>query len=108
MTMLHTRIAYPKQDTKMPSQRDEGFRPDVMAATQETGFRAACFRSLTRERDSDQRLREWRAQTAIILGSGLNALVGEAAPRTHRPLFSEFAEIAQPSVPGHCRSVCFR
>jgi cyclic-di-AMP phosphodiesterase PgpH len=33
MTMLHTRIAYPKQETKMISQRDEGFRPDVMAAT---------------------------------------------------------------------------
>ena len=33
MTMLHTRIAYPKPDTKMLSQRDEGFRPDVMAAT---------------------------------------------------------------------------
>ncbi len=33
MTMLHTRIAYPKPDTKMLSQREEGFRPDVMAAT---------------------------------------------------------------------------
>jgi hypothetical protein len=33
MTMLHTRIAYPKPDTKMISQRDEGFRPDVMAAS---------------------------------------------------------------------------
>jgi putative nucleotidyltransferase with HDIG domain len=32
-TMLHTRIAYPKQETKIISQRDEGFRPDVMAAT---------------------------------------------------------------------------
>ena len=34
MTMLHTRIAYPKQDTKTNGPRDEGFRPDVMAATQ--------------------------------------------------------------------------
>ena len=34
MTMLHTRIAYPKQDTKTSSPREEGFRPDVMAATQ--------------------------------------------------------------------------
>ncbi|MBA3881946.1 MAG: HDIG domain-containing protein [Chthoniobacterales bacterium] len=33
MTMLHTRIAYPKQDTKMPSMRDDSLRPDVMAAT---------------------------------------------------------------------------
>ena len=32
MTMLHTRIAYPKQETKMIGQRDEGFRPDVMAS----------------------------------------------------------------------------
>ena len=33
MTMLHTRIAYPKPDTKVISQRDEGFRPDVMASS---------------------------------------------------------------------------
>ena len=33
MTMLHTRIAYPKQATKTPSVHDEGMRPDVMAAT---------------------------------------------------------------------------
>ena len=33
MTMLHTRIAYPKPDTKTTSQRDEGFRPDVMASS---------------------------------------------------------------------------
>ncbi len=33
MTMLHTRIAYPKPDTKMVSQREEGFRPDVMASS---------------------------------------------------------------------------
>ena len=31
MTMLHTRIAYPKQDTKTPGLRDEPMRPDVMA-----------------------------------------------------------------------------
>ena len=34
MTMLHTRIAYPKQETKTSTSREEGFRPDVMAATQ--------------------------------------------------------------------------
>lgn len=33
MTMLHTRIAYPKQDTKTTTLRDETQRPDVMAAT---------------------------------------------------------------------------
>ena len=33
MTMLHTRIAYPRSDTKVISQRDEGFRPDVMASS---------------------------------------------------------------------------
>ena len=33
MTMLHTRIAYPKQETKAGGMRDEGLRPDVMAAT---------------------------------------------------------------------------
>ncbi len=33
MTMLHTRIAYPKQDTKTTTLRDETLRPDVMAAT---------------------------------------------------------------------------
>jgi len=33
MTMLHTRIAYPKQDTKITSIRDDGAQPDVMAET---------------------------------------------------------------------------
>ena len=33
MTMLHTRIAYPKQETKTTSLRDDDLRPDVMAAT---------------------------------------------------------------------------
>jgi cyclic-di-AMP phosphodiesterase PgpH len=31
MTMLHTRIAYPKHDTKFTGMRDETLRPDVMA-----------------------------------------------------------------------------
>jgi putative nucleotidyltransferase with HDIG domain len=34
MTMLHSRIAYPKPESKFPTTRDETFRPDVMAATQ--------------------------------------------------------------------------
>ncbi len=33
MTMLHTRIAYPKHDTKITMLRDDGAQPDVMAAT---------------------------------------------------------------------------
>ena len=33
MTMLHTRIAYPKQDTKITLLREEGPPPDVMAGT---------------------------------------------------------------------------
>ncbi len=33
MTMLHSRIAYPKPETKTPSQRDETLRPDVMTVT---------------------------------------------------------------------------
>jgi putative nucleotidyltransferase with HDIG domain len=33
MTMLHTRIAYPKQDTKITMLRDDGAQPDVMAET---------------------------------------------------------------------------
>ena len=35
MTMLHTRIAYPKQETKTVGggTREDGLRPDVMAAT---------------------------------------------------------------------------
>src|SRR5713226_7071924 len=33
MTMLHSRIAYPKQETKTFGPRDESLHPDVMAAT---------------------------------------------------------------------------
>ncbi len=32
-TMLHTRIAYPKQETKTSTMIEDGLRPDVMAAT---------------------------------------------------------------------------
>jgi putative nucleotidyltransferase with HDIG domain len=32
-TMLHTRIAYPKQDAKITMLRDDGAQPDVMAGT---------------------------------------------------------------------------
>ena len=33
MTMLHSRIAYPRPESKFPTPRDETMRPDVMAAT---------------------------------------------------------------------------
>jgi putative nucleotidyltransferase with HDIG domain len=33
MTMLHTRIAYPRAESKFPTPREEGLRPDVMAAS---------------------------------------------------------------------------
>jgi len=33
MTMLHSRIAYPKPEPKFPTARDNSMRPDVMAAT---------------------------------------------------------------------------
>ena len=33
MTMLHTRIAYPKQATRGITLRDEASPPDIMAAT---------------------------------------------------------------------------
>jgi len=68
-----------------------------------------------------QRLRDWRAETAIILGSGLSGIVPSAPADTRQPEasnfmhrkpltmhaelpeipYSEFGEIPQPSVPGH-------
>ena len=47
-----------------------------------------------------QRLRDWNAQTAIILGSGLSSIVPEAAGTEAIP-YTGFPEIPQPSVPGH-------
>jgi purine-nucleoside phosphorylase len=46
------------------------------------------------------RLREWRAETAIVLGSGLNTLVSGLTNDQIVP-YTDFAEIPQPSVPGH-------
>jgi purine-nucleoside phosphorylase len=46
------------------------------------------------------RLREWRADTAIILGSGLNGLVDDA-PSDQIVPYTELAEIQRPSVSGH-------
>jgi purine-nucleoside phosphorylase len=47
-----------------------------------------------------ERLRDWKADTAIILGSGLNALVQEAAAEDTLS-YSEFSELPKTSVPGH-------
>ena len=47
-----------------------------------------------------ERLRNHRAETAIILGSGLNSLVVDPARDQIVPC-AEFSEIPQPSVPGH-------
>jgi purine-nucleoside phosphorylase len=45
-------------------------------------------------------LRDWHAETAIILGSGLSSLVVDPAKDQIVP-YTEFSEIPQPSVPGH-------
>lgn len=50
--------------------------------------------------DSIQQLRNYRAETAIILGSGLSSLVVDSARDQIIP-YPEFSEIPQPSVPGH-------
>ena len=47
-----------------------------------------------------QRLRDWNAQTAIILGSGLSSIVPEGVGADAIP-YTEFPEIPPPSVPGH-------
>ena len=47
-----------------------------------------------------EKLREYKADTAIILGSGLNSLVVDPAKDQIVP-YSEFSEIPKPSVPGH-------
>lgn len=47
-----------------------------------------------------QRLRDWQAKTAIILGSGLGSIVPTASAGNAVP-YTEFSEIPQTSVPGH-------
>jgi purine-nucleoside phosphorylase len=46
------------------------------------------------------RVRGWNADVAIVLGSGLNALVS-AADSKNNVAYSEFPELPKPSVPGH-------
>jgi purine-nucleoside phosphorylase len=45
-----------------------------------------------------ERLRGWKAEVAIVLGSGLNSLVSDSPESV---AYSEFAELPKPSVPGH-------
>ena len=45
-------------------------------------------------------LRDYHAETAIILGSGLSSLVADSAKDQIVP-YAEFSEIPKPSVPGH-------
>src|SRR5437868_13293106 len=46
------------------------------------------------------KLREFKAETAIILGSGLNSLVAD--PKSDQMVsYAEFSEIPKPTVPGH-------
>lgn len=47
-----------------------------------------------------ERLQDWRAETAIVLGSGLNSLV-EKIDESDRIAYAEFADLPNPTVPGH-------
>ena len=47
-----------------------------------------------------QRLRDWGAQTTIVLGSGLSCLTDSCAAE-QRIAYAEFEELPQPTVPGH-------
>jgi len=54
-----------------------------------------------------QRLREWGAETAVVLGSGLSALV-ENKDAEDRIAYAEFAELPRPTVPGHAGEFVLR
>jgi purine-nucleoside phosphorylase len=45
-------------------------------------------------------IRDWGAETAIILGSGLSSIIGEV-PADRVIAFADFAELPRPSVAGH-------
>lgn len=53
-----------------------------------------------------ERLRDWRAETAIILGSGLGSIVPKATP-DNAVLYTEFGDIPATSVPGHAGQFVF-
>ena len=48
--------------------------------------------------DALQRLRDWNAEIAIVLGSGLNAVVQDPVESI---AYSEFSELPKPRVAGH-------
>lgn len=50
--------------------------------------------------DPRQRLRDWRAEFAIILGSGLGSIV-PSTTTANEISYSEFSELPRTSVPGH-------
>ena len=52
------------------------------------------------------RLRAWNAETAIVLGSGLNVMISPAESQESVG-YSEFPELPQPSVPGHAGRFVF-
>ncbi|HEY6205484.1 MAG TPA: purine-nucleoside phosphorylase [Chthoniobacterales bacterium] len=58
------------------------------------------MRSQDRQTSAIGKLRTYRAETAIILGSGLNSLVDETSNDQLIP-YSGFGEIPQPTVLGH-------
>ena len=47
-----------------------------------------------------QRLRDWEARTAVVLGSGLSSIVPDTAATDTIP-YTDFTEIPRTSVPGH-------
>jgi purine-nucleoside phosphorylase len=47
-----------------------------------------------------RKLREWNAEIAVVLGSGLNALVADARPDNVIP-YSSFPDLPRITVPGH-------
>jgi purine-nucleoside phosphorylase len=55
---------------------------------------------MTKKNPALEQLRQHRADTAIILGSGLNSLVVDPTNNQIVP-YSEFSEIPKPTVPGH-------
>jgi purine-nucleoside phosphorylase len=50
--------------------------------------------------DALQRLRDWRAEFAIVLGSGLGSIVPDTG-EAQKIAYSEFADLPKTSVPGH-------
>lgn len=55
---------------------------------------------MTNTKSAIEQLRSHQAELAIILGSGLNSLVADSS-QDRIISYKEFAEIPQPSVPGH-------